>query len=111
MSCKLTGTDTFEVEVTLGGTYQPGCPEQGPTYACGGQPAEPAMVEDCEVTGLFGLRRVGDPMTGQTWETVNLLDNVDSKSAAYRQIIANIEAFVGIEAMEAAMLRAMDEAF
>jgi hypothetical protein len=33
----------YPVEVTYSVT--PGCPEQGPTYACGGQPAEPDVVE------------------------------------------------------------------
>lgn len=32
-----------EIEVTF--SYSPGAPEQGPTYACGGQPAEPDEVE------------------------------------------------------------------
>lgn len=42
-----TGTeddaDDFEVEVVY--TFSPGCPEQGPSYACGGQPADPPEVD------------------------------------------------------------------
>jgi hypothetical protein len=37
--------------------YQPGEPEQGPSYASGGQPAEPAS---CEVLGLYRLTINGD---------------------------------------------------
>lgn len=115
MSRKVTGTDAFEVEVTLSGTYRPGCPERGPTYASGGQPAEPEMVEDLEVTGLFGLRRVpattGLPLPGRmVWEKVNLLDGVDPKSDAYLKIIANLQAFVGKEVMENALLLDMEDA-
>jgi hypothetical protein len=35
--------DGFEVEITF--TYTPGSPAQGPSYASGGQPADPAEVE------------------------------------------------------------------
>jgi hypothetical protein len=77
MSRKVTGADLLEVEVTLSGTYVPGVPEQGPTYACGGQPAEPEMVEDVEVTGLFGQRLVKAPPSAalshdRVWEKVDL---------------------------------------
>lgn len=38
-------SDDDETEVCVQYTYHPGCREQGPTYASGGQPAEPPEVE------------------------------------------------------------------
>lgn len=35
-------------------TYSPGRPETGPTYACGGTPAEPADVEMTKATLVNG---------------------------------------------------------
>ena len=37
--------DAEEIELLIYYTYTPGQPERGPTYACGGTPAEPAEVE------------------------------------------------------------------
>ena len=37
--------DAEELELLIYYTYTPGQPERGPTYACGGTPAEPAEVE------------------------------------------------------------------
>jgi hypothetical protein len=42
--------DATETEVTIHYTATPGTPERGPTYACGGTPAEPAEVEIVRVT-------------------------------------------------------------
>jgi hypothetical protein len=39
-------TSYQEIELELSYTYHPAVPEQGPTYDCGGQPAEPALIED-----------------------------------------------------------------
>jgi len=38
----------FEVEIEY--NILPGCPETGPTYACGGTPEEPAEVDIISVT-------------------------------------------------------------
>ena len=38
-----------ELEVIVRAEYTPGCKEQGPTYSCGGQPAEPEEVNDVRV--------------------------------------------------------------
>lgn len=42
-------TVTLEIEVEVEGHASPGCKEQGPTYACGGTPAEPPEMEDIRV--------------------------------------------------------------
>jgi hypothetical protein len=112
VSRKVTGADTLEVEVTLSGTYVPGVPEQGPTYACGGQPAEPEMVEDVEVTGLFGQRLVKAPPAAalshdRIWENVDLLAGVSDE--ARRQIFANVLAFMDERATEEALMRDLED--
>jgi hypothetical protein len=38
-----TETEEFEIDITA--RYYGGCPEKGPTYDCGGQPADPESVE------------------------------------------------------------------
>ena len=100
---KIKATDTFEVEVDLTGTYHPGFPETGPTYDCGGTPAEPESMEDVEAVGLYGLRRVRAPLRDrpshdQVWERVDLLAGVDK--AACERILANIAEFIAESAQQ-----------
>jgi hypothetical protein len=42
--------DEDETEVVVYYTYHPGYPQRGPTYACGGEPAEPPEVEIMKAT-------------------------------------------------------------
>lgn len=99
----IKATDTFEVEVDLAGTFNPGCRETPPSYASGGSPAEPASMEDVEVLGLYGLRRVRAPLRDrlshdQVWERVDLLAGVDK--VAREKILANIADFIAESAQE-----------
>lgn len=95
----VTATTSFEVEVNLTGTFCPGCPEQGPTYASGGQPAEPDSMEDVEAVSLTSLRRHNGH-----WQTVDLLAGVSAISPeALLKILANIREFLGDSADEALM--------
>ena len=86
----------FEVEVRVSGTYLPGYPERGPTYDCGGEPAEPESIEDLTVETMGVVRRVyraGKP----EWETIDILAGVDRKSEDWRTIEANIIRAMGDE--------------
>lgn len=99
----IKATDTFEVEVELTGTYQPGRRETPPSYAHGGLPAEPEMVEDVEAVSLSGLRLVRAPAKDRqshdrVWERVDLLAGVDK--AAREKILANIADFLGESAQQ-----------
>lgn len=87
----LTATTTFEVEIGLSGTFYPGSPETGPSYACGGTPAEPDSVDDVEVTSLDGVRR-----TAGGWTQVDLLAGLPPE--AKRILLANIADFIAEEA-------------
>lgn len=102
----ITATDTFEVEVDLSGTYFPGCRETPPSYSHGGLPSEPPSMEDIEVRGLFGLRRVRAPLRERgshdlVWERFDLLSGVDN--AGREKILANIAEFLGDSAHEQLM--------
>jgi hypothetical protein len=46
-----------EVELVVTYSVTPGCPETGPTYACGGTPAEPDEVE------IVSVKHSGQPVT------------------------------------------------
>lgn len=101
----VTATTSFEVEVNLSGTFLPGCPEQGPTYSSGGQPAEPDSMEDVEAHGLFGVRRKNSVIDAHPkWERIDLLAGVSATSPeALLKILANIRDFLGDSADEALM--------
>lgn len=90
-----TATQTtmlLEVELDLRGAFQPGYPATGPSYASGGDPAQPDTVEDAEVSGLFIDRvkrdRHGLPVfqdatfTRKVYERVDLLASLKPETRA-----------------------------
>lgn len=88
----ITGTHSFEIEIALTGTYQPGYPGHGPTYASGGEPPEPPMVEDMDVIdiGILVRNPDGNLADRNYWLTKSILAGVDRQSEAFRQIAENI---------------------
>lgn len=59
--------DADETEVVVHYTATPGSPERGPTYDCGGTPAEPAEVEIVKVTAAgVEIEPTGDEIAGWT---------------------------------------------
>ena len=64
MSSPVKATITAECVLSLTGSYQPYVPEQGPSYASGGQPAEAAFCEDVTVADV-GLDVITQP---SRWE-------------------------------------------
>lgn len=95
-SRQISATTAFEIEVSLTGTFQPGCPERGPTYSSGGEPAEAAGMEDVEVEGLTGIQFRGPES--------NLLAGVDRKNHEVRKLLDNILSFLGEQADEALLV-------
>ena len=91
-------TMMLEVEFDLRGSFQPGYPATGPSYASGGDPAQPDMVEDAEIKGIFIDRvkrdRHGLPVyenmvpntpgafTKKVWERVDLLATLKPETRA-----------------------------
>lgn len=85
-----------EIEVEVEFTSTPGCPEQGPTYSCGGQPAEPAEIEIQRATVCIGKERHPAPgwlidiihndedQMGDLWADVE--DDGPDPDAAYDQM-------------------------
>lgn len=116
MSMPVTTTITRDVDLTmvLRGTFQPGCPAQGPTYASGGQPAEPDCVEDVEIVSVTAEKLVPAPLAERgshpngVWETVDLLEGLEP---AARDIVhGNLLRFFGQADLEAELLEAVPEA-
>jgi len=111
MSTPIETTHDFEVSVMLRGSYQPFVPEQGPTYASGGQPSEPAHIEDAEVLSLVGDRLVPAPPAERgshpegVWQEVDLLDGIDA--AARARVMANLLAFLGERTVEEVLMEAV----
>lgn len=109
-----TITRDIDLSMVLRGTFQPGCPEQGPTYASGGQPAEPDCVEDVEIVSVTAEKLVPAPLAERgshpngVWETVDLLEGLEP---AARDIVhGNLLRFFGQADLEAELLEAVPEA-
>jgi len=116
MTIPVTTTITRDIDLSmvLRGTFQPGCPEQGPTYASGGQPAEPDCVEDVEIVSVTAEKLVPAPLAERgshpngVWETVDLLEGLEP---AARDIVhGNLLRFFGQADLEAELLEAVPEA-
>lgn len=97
-------TYSIELEAELSGVFQPGCPERGPSYASGGEPAEPASVEDVDIDSLV-FERIRRKLVGAEFQTVrerfDILKGLDK--AARGIIIANLIEALG-EDSEIALL-------
>jgi hypothetical protein len=82
----VTTTEPLEVFVDLGGNYQPGRPATPPSYASGGDPPDPPMVEDVRATALYLEIETQDP--ANPMRRVDLLDGLDA--AAKAQVLNNV---------------------
>lgn len=102
MSYPVTATYSVEMELSIMGQYQPGRPEQGPTYSSGGEPAEPDMIEDMDIDDItLTVHQTPSASNGfRKWLDVSILKGVDQKSEAYRQIVANILELIHDDAAE-----------
>lgn len=63
-----------EIELVVTYSVSPGCPEQGPTYSCGGQPAEPPEVE------IIAIKHNGQPFNVSGEEEDALLERAIERS-------------------------------
>jgi hypothetical protein len=68
--------DADETEVVVEYTYSHGYPECGPTYDCGGTPAEPAEIEIVKVTSA-GVAIIPTDAEIEAWETYALENHED----------------------------------
>ena len=57
-----------EVELVVTYSVAPGCPETGPTYSCGGTPAEPDEVEIVSIKRNGQLITLSDEEEEALWE-------------------------------------------
>ena len=97
MTREVQSTITVEIDLTVIGKFIPGTPERGPTYDCGGEPAEPDAIEDVEIThATMNVHnpdwRPGQPLlTGPTrWLSKSILEGVNIKSPDVQKLLANI---------------------
>lgn len=70
-----------EIALEVEGTYVREVPERGPTYSCGGEPAEPAHFEDVEIVGMVTELREYDPAKGWTLSGPITIDADDYHTA------------------------------
>lgn len=61
--------DDTEREYVVTYTFSPGRPEQGPSYASGGEPAEPPEVELLEIEGE------GSALLDEDWIVKHIMEN------------------------------------
>lgn len=96
---KVSTTYTMEIELALTGVYHPPIAERGPSYASGGEPGEPAFVEDVNVEGAT-FERFERKLVGGKFETVrrtfDLFKGLDEAARAI--LISNIVEALGEEA-------------
>jgi hypothetical protein len=95
-----TGKHTFEIEVTLTGTFTPAQAERGPSYSSGGEPAEPASAQDIEIVGIAGLTTKWTDM-GIKWTPTDLMTGVDFRNPEVQKLLANMINFMGDDAVQA----------
>jgi hypothetical protein len=86
----VAATTTFEVEIDLSGSLQPG---ERRTL---NDPGHDAFVDDVEVEGVFGLRRVDGK-----WLRVSLTAGMDPASPCTKAFLANVADYLGDDADDA----------
>jgi hypothetical protein len=88
---------TFEIEVSLSGSIDPGELPSGPTYSCGGTPGCDPFVEDMDVIDI-GLVE-SEIVNGKVhWKTISLLDGIDRKNPEIQKLFSNILAMMAEDA-------------
>lgn len=100
MTRELTATITLDLAVRVTGTFQAGRPARGPSYASGGEPAEPDSVEDLDVEDIL-FETVKWEDNRRIVVAKSILTGIDRTSGVYRQLVANILNVVGEQACEA----------
>jgi hypothetical protein len=104
----VTASVLIELEIDLSGTYSPGYPARGPSYSCGGEPAEPAGCEDYAIEGLCAV--VGSPGQPLNWKRVDLLHGCNRSSTDIQQLFANIASVIEDDARQAIVDAAGEDA-
>lgn len=106
MSHEVTGVTTLEIEFELRGSFQPGYPATGPSYASGGEPGQGDMIEDGEVIGLF-IERAKRTLFG----TFAYENEVSGKPGAFtKKVYERVDLLAGVsDAARKEVLLALNE--
>lgn len=76
---KVTSTLWVEIELEIEGTYIPHVPERGPSYCSGGEPAEPAHIEDAKILSIWTeVHGTKEPVKYQIKPTENILQRLEA---------------------------------
>ena len=89
-------------------TVTPGQPERGPTYACGGTPAEPAEVDILTVEAVLEEWRFGKKVTKREPVTGWMLDLISNWPDIHADLLSEAGEEDGYRAELAAEMRAED---
>lgn len=95
-SLKVSSTAEIELQLSVSGVFVLGYPATGPTYACGGNPAEPDGFEDVEITDVSVLDRIANPKLDErgshprVWRARSIMDGVDRNSPDVQRLLANL---------------------
>lgn len=114
MAVKIATTITLhDLLLDVRAVFQPGAPEQGPSYASGGQPAEPPSIEDPEAVGLFWEVLVPAPPAERgshpngVWERKDLLEGLDDASRA--KVLASFLRHLPVDDLRSELMDAVPE--
>lgn len=89
-----------EVEVTVCYAVTWGAPEQGPSYASGGQPADPDEIDDITVTHINGAIVVGAGLSEEARALEAVIEASDGLMATLLEVAAEAAAHDHADAME-----------
>ena len=104
---QVTADDIFEMEIKVSGSFSRG---YAPTHD---DPGADDQIDDLEIEDIGIVTSVPAPERERgshrtIFKTVSILDGVDRKSDAYRQIVANILAIRNDAACEALFAEASE---
>lgn len=103
-----TATISFEIEISVSGSFIPGCEAWGGSrFERPINPPEPDRVEDVDIEDIGVIELVPAPTAERgshprgVWKTTSLMDGVDRNCPGVRRLIQNILAMKQQEAEEA----------
>ena len=92
---QVTAATEETINITLTGKFVKGYPERGPTYDCGGEPAEPDTIEDEDIESIHIERWSYNIDGGRVITVFDILAGLDNAAKAI--ISQNVLAAIGAD--------------